>query len=164
MRHRLVNEELLRIWRYLGSSDHLYYMFTAGGAPGEVHSYFSPYNNPYDAFITYLSVLMDFDTRIRKDIVQANEPFIFTEDGKFLRTVYGMRDFIEALDDISTDSIKFHVERDDFEKWARHSLKDPVLGDELKNIKLQRYDIQELRGEIKKAFERRLRETKMSMD
>jgi alpha-amylase len=30
------DKEFLRIWRYFQTSDHLYYMFTAGGAPGEV--------------------------------------------------------------------------------------------------------------------------------
>ncbi|MEA1895415.1 MAG: glycoside hydrolase family 57 protein [Euryarchaeota archaeon] len=56
--------ELLETWRRLGISDHLYYLFTAGGGPGEVHSYFSPYNSPIDAFVIYYSILSDFDRRI----------------------------------------------------------------------------------------------------
>jgi alpha-amylase len=56
--------ELLETWRRLGISDHLYYLFTAGGGPGEVHSYFSPYNSPIDAFVIYYSVLSDFERRI----------------------------------------------------------------------------------------------------
>ncbi len=56
--------ELLETWRRLGISDHLYYLFTAGGGPGEVHSYFSPYNSPIDAFVIFYSVLSDFERRI----------------------------------------------------------------------------------------------------
>ena len=58
------NQELIETWRRLGISDHLYYLFTAGGGPGEVHSYFSPYNSPIDAFVIYYSVLSDFERRI----------------------------------------------------------------------------------------------------
>jgi len=58
------DRELLETWRRLGISDHLYYLFTAGGGPGEVHSYFSPYNSPIDAFVIYYSVLSDFERRI----------------------------------------------------------------------------------------------------
>jgi len=56
--------ELIETWRRLGISDHLYYLFTAGGGPGEVHSYFSPYNSPIDAFVIYYSVLSDFERNI----------------------------------------------------------------------------------------------------
>ncbi len=63
-----MDDELLKIWRYLGISDHLYYMFTIGGAPGEVHSYFSHFKKPYDAFVTFFSVIHDFDARLRAAI------------------------------------------------------------------------------------------------
>ncbi len=42
--------EFLRFWRDFQTSDHLYYMFTAGGGPGEVHSYFSPYRITHGCF------------------------------------------------------------------------------------------------------------------
>ncbi|MDY6964862.1 MAG: glycoside hydrolase family 57 protein [Halobacteriota archaeon] len=58
------NKELLRIWRYLQTSDHLYYIFTAGGGPGEVHSYFSPYRTPIEAFVSLYSILTDFESRL----------------------------------------------------------------------------------------------------
>ncbi|RZN42161.1 MAG: alpha-amylase [Methanosarcinales archaeon] len=58
------NPELIAMWGRLGISDHLYYLFTSGGSPGEVHSYFSPYNSPIDAFVIYYSILSDFERRI----------------------------------------------------------------------------------------------------
>lgn len=45
------------LWRYLQTSDHFYYMSNKGGPDGEVHSYFRPYESPYDAFICYMNVL-----------------------------------------------------------------------------------------------------------
>jgi alpha-amylase len=54
------NEELLKIWRHLQASDHLYYIATFGGGPGEVHSYFSPYYSPFEAYTVYTRILTDF--------------------------------------------------------------------------------------------------------
>ena len=51
-------------WYYLQSSDHFYYMSTKFFSDGEVHSYFNPYNTPYEAFINYMNVLSDFIIRI----------------------------------------------------------------------------------------------------
>jgi len=45
------------LWRKLQTSDHFYYMSNKGGADGIVHRYFSPFESPYDAFITYMNVL-----------------------------------------------------------------------------------------------------------
>ena len=57
--------ELIEVWRKLQTSDHFYYMSTASGADGAVHSYFSPFDTPYDAFIAYMNVLKDLEFRLR---------------------------------------------------------------------------------------------------
>jgi alpha-amylase len=54
----------LDTWRRLSTSDHLYYMSTKRLADAEVHSYFNPYANPYDAFIAYMNVLQDLEQRV----------------------------------------------------------------------------------------------------
>jgi hypothetical protein len=58
------NRELLLDFRYLQVSDHFYYMSTKFFSDGEVHSYFNPYNTPYEAFINYMNVLSDFKIRV----------------------------------------------------------------------------------------------------
>jgi alpha-amylase len=47
----------LMTWRRLQTSDHLYYMSLKSSGDGEVHKHFSPYESPYDAFITYMNAL-----------------------------------------------------------------------------------------------------------
>ena len=42
--------QLIKIWRYLQTSDHLYYMCTKSWSDGDVHKYFSPYGTPHEAF------------------------------------------------------------------------------------------------------------------
>lgn len=51
---------LLKCWRLLQTSDHFYYMSTKKGDDGNVHSYFSPYPSPYEAFINFMNVVSDF--------------------------------------------------------------------------------------------------------
>lgn len=43
----------------LSTSDHFYYMSTKEGGDGVVHSYFSPFESPYDAFARVMNVLRD---------------------------------------------------------------------------------------------------------
>jgi alpha-amylase len=58
--HYCKDERLLKVWRYLQTSDHFYYMCTKFFSDGDVHRYFNPYNTPYDAFINYMNVMADF--------------------------------------------------------------------------------------------------------
>jgi len=53
------DKELIDAWRKLTTSDHLYYMCTKWFNDGDVHKYFNPYDNPYDAFIAFMNVLQD---------------------------------------------------------------------------------------------------------
>ena len=55
---------LMQDFTYLQVSDHFYYMSTKFFSDGEVHSYFNPYDTPYDAFINYMNVLSDFEIRV----------------------------------------------------------------------------------------------------
>jgi len=58
------NESLLQTWRRLQTSDHLYYCSTKGLADGDVHAYFSPYDNPYEGFMNYMNILQDLKQRV----------------------------------------------------------------------------------------------------
>jgi alpha-amylase len=61
----LNDKQVLEQWRNLLTSDHFYYMSTKKGSDGNVHSYFSPYPSPYEAFINYMNVLTDFSMRVK---------------------------------------------------------------------------------------------------
>lgn len=57
------DEDLLEIWRFLQTSDHIYYMYTTPGAPKEVHDYFSQ-QSPQDAYKSLSRILSDFEMRV----------------------------------------------------------------------------------------------------
>ncbi len=61
---KCTDKELMKDWNYLQVSDHFYYMSTKFFSDGEVHSYFNPFDSPYDAFINYMNVLSDFKIRL----------------------------------------------------------------------------------------------------
>jgi len=58
------DKEIVDIWRNLQTSDNFYYMSTKGLGPGEVHSYFSHFSTPYQAYVTFMNVLSDLKARI----------------------------------------------------------------------------------------------------
>jgi len=67
LRHRVkkcTDKQLYKDWIYLQSNDHFYYMCTKFFSDGEVHKFFNPYGNPYEAFINYMNVLSDFTLRL----------------------------------------------------------------------------------------------------
>lgn len=66
------DKDLNRDWNYLQVSDHFYYMSTKYFSDGEVHSYFNPFDSPYEAFINYMNVLSDFKIRLNS-FVPENE-------------------------------------------------------------------------------------------
>ena len=61
---KCTDPELIKDWNYLQVSDHFYYMSTKYFSDGEVHSYFNPFDSPYEAFINYMNVLSDFKIRL----------------------------------------------------------------------------------------------------
>ncbi len=62
----LDDKDLIEEWRRLQTSDHFYYISTKGLEDGSVHDYFSPYESPYEAFISYVNVLNDLKLKIKQ--------------------------------------------------------------------------------------------------
>lgn len=62
--HASADADLLRDWRRLSTSDHLYYMATKSGSDDAVHRLFSPYDSPYAAYINFMNVLDSIRTRL----------------------------------------------------------------------------------------------------
>lgn len=60
------DERLIQDWRYLQSSDLLYYLSTKWLDDRDVHTYFSPYNSPYDAFLYYMNAIRDLRWRVMR--------------------------------------------------------------------------------------------------
>jgi alpha-amylase len=71
------DSDLIERWRKLQTSDHFYYMCTKWSNDGDVHAYFSPYQSPYDAYISFMNALSDLKTRVEvqsKEVVSEPVP------------------------------------------------------------------------------------------
>lgn len=73
------DQKLISDWRNLQISDHFYYMCTKWFSDGDVHKYFNPYDNPYDAFITFMNVFNDIVIRLREHKSKAETAKAFQE-------------------------------------------------------------------------------------
>ncbi|MCM1450082.1 MAG: glycoside hydrolase family 57 protein [Clostridiales bacterium] len=118
-RVRLCDDRRLKQdWYYLQASDHLYYMSTKHMADGAVHSHFSPYETPFQAFTNYMNVLADF-------IVRVEEQYPMTIDneelGSLLTTIRNQATEIETLNK-EIESIRRDAEHKDEE----HKLREAV--------------------------------------
>lgn len=59
------DDELLRTWRRLTTSDHVYYMATKLLSDGDVHEYFTPYDSPHESFVVFMDALDELRRRLR---------------------------------------------------------------------------------------------------
>ena len=82
------NRRIKQDWIYLQSSDHLYYMST------KHYNLFSPYDNPYDAFNNYMTVLSDFILRVEAQFPSSIEN---EELNSLLTTIQNQGDEITRL-------------------------------------------------------------------
>ncbi|MFW6013907.1 MAG: glycoside hydrolase family 57 protein [Nanoarchaeota archaeon] len=58
------DEQILKDWRFLTTSDHFYYMSTKWFSDGVIHGHFNPHGSPYEVFIVYMNVLNDLILRL----------------------------------------------------------------------------------------------------
>ena len=77
---QLNDEKLNRDWLYLQTSDHFYYMCTKFWADGDVHKYFSHYDSPYEGFLNFMNVLVDFEEEVNKKLGLTGDPGAVRKD------------------------------------------------------------------------------------
>lgn len=143
------DEKLVDDWRKLQTSDHFYYMCTKWFSDGDVHKYFNPYKNPYDAFITFMNAISDLKLRleyIKKiktnymdkkflNFVEEGKEF-YCKNGKVIRSLGELSREVKSLDE---GTFNHHVseEKNDFANWVNDVVGDAVLANRMKISKRQ---------------------------
>ncbi|ABL77545.1 glycoside hydrolase family 57 protein [Thermofilum pendens] len=161
---------LERLWKLLSISDHYYYMSTKGGGPGDVHSYFSPYGSPFEAYMFFSEALGDLETRTllrlesdetarlryawMKDVPREKVFAFYRAPGQPLgRYAWNMFSFINALREVPLESVLFHQERGDFASWVEYIVGDHELAERLRRVGTG--GSEEVRSRILEVIERR---------
>jgi alpha-amylase len=137
-------------------------MFAKGGGPGEVHSYFSPFESPVNAFVAANTSILDFENRVRTSILVANEPFLFCkgagEENFTGIMTWSLKGFVNALQNVDTKVLEFHNKRGDFASWAENSLKDSPLKKKLDEIQTSKSRGMSLKEELVRVAKTRYSE------
>ena len=117
-RVRLCDDRRLKQdWNYLQASDHLFYMSTKHMADGDMHSHFSPYETPFQAFTNYMNVLADFIVRVEEQYPLSIEN---EELNSLLTTIRNQATEIETLNK-EVNSMRKNIEHYNEE----HLLREP---------------------------------------
>ena len=111
------DRRLKQDWWYLQGSDHFYYMSTKHMADGAVHSLFSPYETPFQAFTNYMNVLADFIVRVEEQYPLSIEN---EELNSLLTTIRNQATEIETLNK-ELNSMRKNIEQFNVE----HALREP---------------------------------------
>lgn len=111
------DRRLKQDWWYLQASDHFYYMSTKHLADGAVHSLFSPYETPFQAFTNYMNVLADFIVRVEEQYPLSIEN---EELNSLLITIRNQAAEIETLNK-EVNSMRKNIEQFNVE----HALREP---------------------------------------
>ncbi|UCE96962.1 MAG: glycoside hydrolase family 57 protein [Candidatus Bathyarchaeota archaeon] len=171
----LGDEFWLRLWRYFQMSDHLYYMSVKGGGPGDVHSYFNPSGNPIDAFVSFSNIISDFEARILQELqkpelaakwilrkLPTDKGFIFfSEFARPTKVVaHDLFEFSNALHSVQDQSIRYHMERGDFERWLRQVIGDNKLAKKISTIANEELVVESLREALTLVIEARVKQLK----
>ena len=163
------DEKILELWRFLQVSDHFHYMYTAGGAPGLVHGYFSQ-QPPREVFWAFMKILSDFYERVAERlggaegtsvhmlrVVPPERAFHFHENGGYINlSAHSLDEFRDTLRLASDKSVLFHTACKHFERWVRWAIGDEKLADEI--ARAEGGSASDLRQNIYRIVERRLRE------
>lgn len=123
-------------------SDHLYYMSVKGGGSGDVHSYFNPSGDPIEAFVSFSNIISDFEARILQEL---QKPHLaakwilrrlpmgkgFTFFLEFAKSTnlraHSLAELVAVIERVPSQSIKYHIERGDLERWLSQVLGDSGL-------------------------------------
>lgn len=120
-RVRLCDDRRLKQdWYYLQASDHFFYMSTKHQADGEIHSLYSPYDSPYQAFTNYMNVLADFIVRVEEQYPLSIEN---EELNALLTTIRNQAREIETLNK-EVSSMRLNIEHYNEEHALREGKAD----------------------------------------
>ena len=163
------NEALLRIWRLLQTSDHVYYMYTAEDASGLVHGYFSQ-QYPVEVFWSFMKLVSHLHEKVAESLrgkervsarllraVPPDRAFHFHEDGVYINlSAHSLEELRDVLPLASDKSLLFHVACKHFEKWVRFTIGDSGLADRISAIEGE--NAADLRPRLRNAIQQRISE------
>lgn len=167
----LGDEDLLTYWRRLLVSDLLYYMSLKGGGPGLVHSYFSYFGKPLEAYTTFITVLLSLEREVKSRIMHKGAHILLRHlpdtlafqfknpDGSPLNIMaHSLEEFLTRLSEVPKESLRYHQRRGDFYRWISDVIWDEKLALTIREIDPEEKD---LRKKLIECVEARIKQLRM---
>ena len=70
-------------------------------------------------------------------------------------TATSLETFAQKLESINADSLKFHLQRNDFQNWVKTTVGDDVLAERINHISVQ-LPVEDLRNELVQTVQNRI--------
>ena len=144
---KAVGGPYLENWRRLGGSDYYHYMSLKGGPSGEVHTYFSPFEDAFKAFSAYMealtilsyAILVEYTEGIPRSAWRLRLPRSMSmrlrrPDGRVAATVRGLRELLRAVVKMPPKVLAKHVRNGDIQAWIRSRVLWPSLAEEVGSL------------------------------
>jgi alpha-amylase len=163
------SQQLLRAWRALQISDHLYYMYTKRGPSGVVHAYFG-YTDQMNMYYTMLRALSHLQLLVSEEIgglegeavrllrpVPPDRAFHYHEDGRYIGlSAHSLYELLQTIPLATRGSILFHMACRHLERWVRWTIGDQVLADRIREVEADTSE--ELVEKLVSVVQERIRE------
>jgi len=163
----LNDPQVTRLWKLLTISDHFYYMATKFGSIEEVHQYFSPYKNASIAHSIYMQAVVLLVSIIAEKlrsnreavarlVVPDEKAFHFYRPfGEYTHMkARSLKELLESLERAPIDSIIYHLNRGDLQRWLREVMLLDELAEEFDKIAKAEIGGDELRRALINAAKR----------
>jgi len=162
------SENILRAWRTLQISDHLYYMYSKRGPSGVVHAYFG-YTDQMNMYYTMMRALSHLQQLAAEVIggaageavrllrvVPPDRAFHYHEDGRYIGlSAHSLYELLQTIPMATKDSILFHMACRHLERWVRWTIGDRELADRIREVEADTSD--ELIKKIASLVEERIK-------
>ncbi|MEM0482519.1 MAG: alpha-amylase [Nitrososphaerota archaeon] len=144
---RTGSKNILRAWRTLQISDHLYYMYTRRGPSGVVHAYFG-YTDQMNMYYAMLGALSHLQLLASEAIegsmgeavkllrpVPPDRAFHYHEDGRYIGlSAHSLYELLQTIPLATRGSILFHMACRHLERWVRWTIGDRELADRIREV------------------------------
>jgi len=97
------------------------------------------------------------NTKILRNVGDSEAFYFYESVGRPTgKSAKNLIDFLNTVKMVKLESLQFHIERKDFQKWFKETLGDDLLAERMERLELA--ESEELRARIKEILEYRLRE------
>lgn len=87
--------------------------------------------------------------------------YFYSDFGRYTgEAATNLATFAQKLETINADSIKFHFQRNDYQKWIKTTVGDDVLAERINHINRQ-LPVEDLRKELVKTVQTRIAQLKL---